>query len=124
MSKKMNKRKYYRPGTLEVPGTKISIKTVPYLNGVIFNVNDPITSFRTYMSIVNTLIRNYQLMINIPGLEDMLPPEDKLNPTDINKVKMLIDLLVESPTEILIREQVVSEEILADLEVANGRHDQ
>lgn len=124
MSKKMNKRKYYRPGTLEVPGTKISIKTVPYLNGVIFNVNDPITSFRTYMSIVNTLIRNYQFMVNIPGLEDMLPPEDKLNPTDVNKVKMLIDLLVESPTEILIREQVVSEEILADLEVANGRHDQ
>ena len=63
-------------------------------------------------------------MVNIPGLEDMLPPEDKLNPTDVNKVKMLIDLLVESPTEILIREQVVSEEILADLEVANGRHDQ
>lgn len=124
MSKKMNKRKYYRPGTLQVPGTKISIKTVPYLNGVIFNVNDPITSFRTYMSIVNTLIRNYQFMVNIPGLEDMLPPEDKLNPTDVNKVKMLIDLLVESPTEILIREQVVSEEILADLEVANGRHDQ
>lgn len=123
MSKKTNKRKYFRPGTLEVPGTKVSIKTVPYLNGFVFDVNDPITSFRTYMSIVNTLIRNYQYMANIPGMSDMLDPMDRLDPTDVAKVKMLIDLLVESPTEILIKEQVVTEEILADLEVANGRHD-
>ena len=62
-------------------------------------------------------------MANIPGMSDMLDPMDRLDPTDVAKVKMLIDLLVESPTEILIKEQVVTEEILADLEVANGRHD-
>ena len=43
------------------------------------------------------------------------------DPTDVNKAKMLIDLLALSPTEILIREQVVTPEILADLEVNNGR---
>ena len=121
MSKKVNKRKFFRPGTLEVPGTKVSIKTVPYLNGVVFNTEDPVTSFRTYMAIINTLIRNYQMMVQIPGMENFIEPGDRLNPTDVNKAKMLIDLLALSPTEILIREQVVTPEILADLEVNNGR---
>lgn len=121
MSKKVNKRKFFRPGNLEVPGTKVSIKTVPYLNGVVFNTEDPITSFRTYMAIINTLIRNYQMMVQIPGMENFIEPGDRLNPTDVNKAKMLIDLLALSPTEILIREQVVTPEILADLEVNNGR---
>ena len=121
MSKKVNKRKFFRPGNLEVPGTKVSIKTVPYLNGVVFNTEDPITSFRTYMAIINTLIRNYQMMVQIPGMENFIEPGDRLNPTDVNKAKMLIDLLALSPTEILIREQVMTPEILADLEVNNGR---
>lgn len=121
MSKKVNKRKFFRPGNLEVPGTKVSIKTVPYLNGVVFNTEDPITSFRTYMAIINTLIRNYQMMVQIPGMENFIEPGDRLNPTDVNKAKMLIDLLALSPTEILIREQVVTPEILADLEFNNGR---
>ena len=121
MSKKVNKRKFFRPGNLEVPGTKVSIKTVPYLNGVVFNTEDPVTSFRTYMAIINTLIRNYQMMVQIPGMENFIEPGDRLNPTDVNKAKMLIDLLALSPIEILIREQVVTPEILADLEVANGR---
>lgn len=121
MSKKVNKRKFFRPGNLEVPGTKVSIKTVPYLNGVVFNTEDPITSFRTYMAIINTLIRNYQMMVQIPGMENFIEPGDRLNPTDVNKAKMLIDLLALSPIEILIREQVVTPEILADLEVNNGR---
>jgi hypothetical protein len=121
MSKKVNKRKFFRPGNLEVPGTKVSIKTVPYLNGVVFNTEDPITSFRTYMAIINTLIRNYQMMVQIPGMENFIEPGDRLNPTDVNKAKMLIDLLALSPIEILVREQVVTPEILADLEVTNGR---
>ena len=121
MSKKVNKRKFFRPGNLEVPGTKVSIKTVPYLNGVVFNTEDPVTSFRAYMAIINTLIRNYQMMVQIPGMENFIEPGDRLNPTDVNKAKMLIDLLALSPTEILIREQVVTPEILADLEVNNGR---
>jgi hypothetical protein len=121
MSKKVNKRKFFRPGNLEVPGTKVSIKTVPYLNGVVFNTEDPITSFRTYMAIINTLIRNYQMMVQIPGMENFIEPGDRLNPTDVNKAKMLIDLLALSPIEILVREQVVTPEILADLEVNNGR---
>ncbi len=122
MSKKVNKRKFFRPGNLEVPGTKVSIKTVPYLNGVVFNTEDPITSFRTYMAIINTLIRNYQMMVQIPGMENFIEPGDRLNPTDVNKAKMLIDLLALSPIEILVREQVVTPEILADLEVTNGRN--
>jgi hypothetical protein len=121
MSKKVNKRKFFRPGNLEVPGTKVSIKTVPYLNGVVFNTEDPVTSFRTYMAIINTLIRNYQMMVQIPGMENFIEPGDRLNPTDVNKAKMLIDLLALSPIEILVREQVVTPEILADLEVNNGR---
>ena len=121
MSKKVNKRKFFRPGNLEVPGTKVSIKTVPYLNGVVFNTEDPVTSFRTYMAIINTLIRNYQMMVQIPGMENFIEPGDRLNPTDVNKAKMLIDLLALSPIEILVREQVVTPEILADLEVTNGR---
>ena len=46
MSKKVNKIKFFRPGSLEVPGTKISIKTMPYLIGVIFDTQYPITSFQ------------------------------------------------------------------------------
>jgi hypothetical protein len=73
------------------------------------------------MAIINTLIRNYQMMVQIPGMENFIEPGDRLNPTDVNKAKMLIDLLALSPIEILVREQVVTPEILADLEVTNGR---
>ena len=117
MSKKVNKRKFFRPGSLEVPGTKISIKTMPYLNGVIFDTQDPITSFHTYMALLKTLIRNYQYMADIPGMSDMITPEDKLNPTDVNKLYMVVELLALSPIEMIVKEQVVDQTILTELAV-------
>ena len=42
-------KKFYRPGTLEEKGTKLSLKTQPYTNGVVFSTTDPITSFHSLL---------------------------------------------------------------------------
>lgn len=119
---KVNKKKFYLPGTLGVPGTKITLKTQPYTNGVIFNVSDPISSFRQYIALTNRLIKDYEKIMDIPGMKESLTNfiPDPLSAEVIGRIKLLMNYLVESPTELILKEQKVDNTILTDLEANNG----
>jgi hypothetical protein len=116
---KVNKKKFYRPGTLEVKGTKITLKTLPYTNGVVFDMEDPISSFRAHVALIQTVIDNYEYIMNIPGFE-VLGKDFPIRPEDLGKLKLFLNYLVESPIEITLKEQELTNDILRDLEVANG----
>ena len=112
------KNKFYMPGTLEVPGTKITLKTQPYMNGVIFNMNDPISSFRSYIALMNMVVNNYEYIMNIPGLAGSLP-DCVIREEELGKLKLLLNYLAESPTEIILKQQNITQEILNDMEIRN-----
>ena len=114
---KVNKTKFYRPGSLEVPGTKITLKTQPYTNGVIFNTQDPISSFRRYIALINLMAKSYETLLAIPGLKETIGSNDLVGPEDIGKIKLLLNYLAESPIEVILKEQQIDNEILAQLEV-------
>lgn len=117
---KVNKRKYFRPGTLEVPGTKITLKTQPYTNGVVFDPEDPISSFRSHMASLALVLDGYSKILNIQGLDQVLNTNDIVSSEQIARLKLLVDYLVESPIEIIIKDQIITRNILADLEVNNN----
>lgn len=115
MSKIKNHR-FYRPGTTEAKGTKISLKTHPYVNGVLFNTQDPITSFHTYLSLMHTMVVNYEYLLEIPGLKGIIHDSGQIAPEDIGKVKLFLEYLSQSPIEITIKEQLVNDELLSMVE--------
>lgn len=118
---KVNKTKFYRPGTLEVPGTKITLKTQPYTNGVIFDTVDPISSFRKYIALLNLLVNSYDSIMTIPGLKESIGPESIISQENLGKMKLLLNYLAESPIEIILKEQTISRDLIAELEVGlNG----
>lgn len=116
MGKKTSK--FYKPGTLMEKGTKISLKTQPYINGIIFNTQDPISSFHSQLAIIKLIINEYEYIKNIPGMQAIL--QDALGDipsVEIGKSKLLIDYLIGSPIEITLKDQVVTQNILNDLQV-------
>lgn len=115
---KVKNKKFYRPGTLEVKGTKLSLKTQPYTNGIIFNPNDPITSFHQYISMMKVIVDEYESFIGIAGMRDVMQNlgYGELSSGDIAKVKLLLNFLAQSPIEILLKEQIVTNDILATIE--------
>lgn len=117
-------KKFYRPGTLEEKGTKVSLKTQPYINGVVFNTEDPISSLHSQLGIVKEIINQYEFMINIPGMVGVLQGNE-IPSVEIGKSKLLIDYLTMSPTEITLKEQQVDTAILNELEIgrAESRHE-
>lgn len=116
---KINKKSYYRPGKLPEKGTKITLKTQPYTNGVLFDINDPITSFQVYLCAMKTIVNNYEIMRTIPGLADCMPELVDVNEITLGKIRLLLDFLSLSPIEITLKEQTVDSEILAAIELNN-----
>lgn len=112
-------KKFYRPGTLAEKGTKVSLKTQPYINNIIFNTNDPITSLHTQLAIIKEIINQYEYMMNIPGMFATLNGQE-IPPIEIGKCKLLIDFLTMSPMEITLKEQQVNNDILNELELAHA----
>lgn len=112
-------KKFYKPGTLAEKGTKISLKTQPYINGIVFDVKDPITSFHAYMAKMNNIIHQYEYLVQIPGMKEIVSNHygDGLTMEDIAKVKLLISYLAQSPIEMTLKEQVVDNDVLADLAI-------
>lgn len=110
-------KKYYKPGTLKEKGTKISLKTQPYINGVIFDIDDPISSFHYYLIQMKTIVNEYESLRNIPGMNEAVPSSLELNSGITGKVKLLLDYLIQSPIEINIRDQEVTRDLLAELEI-------
>lgn len=118
-------KKFYRPGTLPEKGTKISLKTQPYTNGVVFDINDPITSFHSLLAIMKIIVDEYETLCFVPGIRDALNTSIDINSGVTGEVKLLLNYLAQSPIEIVLKEQVVNQEILTDLAslgVANERH--
>jgi hypothetical protein len=101
---KTTKRKFYRPGTLPAPGTKIVLKTQPYLNGVLLDPRDPITSFRQYFAFMDLVLRGYEIMSEIPGIDIALGETMRMDAATIAKLKLMIQYLAESPIEVILKE--------------------
>ena len=113
-------KKYYRPGVLKEKGTKISLKTQPYINGVIFDMDDPISSFHYYLIQMKTIVNEYESLRNIPGMNEAVPSSLELNSGITGKVKLLLDYLIQSPIEINIRDQEITRDLLAEIEISTS----
>lgn len=110
---KTTKRKFFRPGTLDVPGTKITLKTQPYLNGVLLEPRDPITSFRQYFAFMDLVLRGYEAMSTIPGIEIALTEDMRIDTMTLAKLKLMVQFLGESPIEVILKD--TDEEQLVEL---------
>jgi len=108
-------KKFYRPGTLPEKGTKISLKTQPYINGVVFDIEDPITSFHKWLMAMKIIVEEYEMLRSVPGINDAVPTVLDLNSGITGQVKLLLDYLSQSPIEMTIKEQKVNKDILTDL---------
>lgn len=113
-------KKFYRPGTLEEKGTKLSLKTQPYTNGVVFSTTDPITSFHSLLMAMKVVVDEYEILRSVPGIADAVPTALDLKSGVTGRIKLLLDLLAQSPVEIILKEQAVDENILTDLAASEG----
>jgi hypothetical protein len=113
---KITNRRFYKPGTNGAKGSKLSLKTHPFVNGVIFDTEDPITSFHTYLSMIHLMVRNYESLINIPGINTIIPQEGQIGPEDIGKIKLFLSYLTESPVEITVKQMLVDNDLLRTVE--------
>lgn len=116
-------KKYYKPGTLEEKGTKVSLKTQPYINGVVFDTTDPITSFHFYLIAIKVMIEEYEMLRNIPGMDTAVPTTLDLKNGLTGKAKLLLDFLIQSPIEIVLKDQKISQEILNDLSLSGENYE-
>lgn len=108
-------KKFYRPGTLPERGTKISLKTQPYINGVVFDINDPISSFHKLLMSMKVIVDEYEMLRNVPGINEAVPSALDLQSGITGQVKLLLDYLTQSPIEVILKEQKVDKDILTDL---------
>lgn len=111
-------KKFYKPGTLAEKGTKISLKTQPYINGVVFDTEDPITSFHYLLIAMKGIIEEYEMLRNIPGIGEAVPSPLELKTGLTGQIKLLLDFLTQSPIEIVLKEQAVDKEILSEIALA------
>ena len=116
-------KKFYRPGTLPEKGTKISLKTQPYTNGVVFDINDPISSFHRLIMSMKVILDEYEILRSIPGLKDAVPTALDLNSGITGQVKLLLDYLSQSPIEVILKEQKIDEDVLTDLASIGVTHE-
>ena len=114
---KITNRRFYKPGTNGAKGKQIIIKKLTlFVNGVIFDTEDPITSFHTYLSMIHLMVRNYESLINIPGINTIIPQEGQIGPEDIGKIKLFLSYLTESPVEITVKQMLVDNDLLRTVE--------
>lgn len=116
-------KKFYRPGTLPEKGTKISLKTQPYTNGVVFDINDPISSFHRLLMSMKVIVDEYEMLRSIPGLKDAVPTVLDLNSGITGQVKLLLDYLSQSPIEVILKEQKIDKDVLTDLASIGVTHE-
>ena len=116
-------KKFYRPGTLPEKGTKISLKTQPYTNGVVFDINDPISSFHRLLMSMKVIVDEYEMLRSIPGLKDAVPTALDLNSGITGQVKLLLDYLSQRPIEVILKEQKIDKDVLTDLASIGVTHE-
>lgn len=116
-------KKFYKPGTLQEKGTKISLKTQPYINGIVFDTTDPIASFHFYLIAMRAIVEEYEMLRNIPGISEAVPTALDLRNGLTGKVKLLLEYLAQSPIEITLKEQVLTQDILNELALERERNE-
>lgn len=121
---KRTQKKFYKPGTFNAKGTKISLKTRPIVNDIIFNTQDPISSFQAYLSTIKCIIDDYDRLINVPGMRQVMQGLADIPAERIARCKLLIDYLVQSPTEITLKSQEVDDELIATVEAIYNDRDE
>ena len=109
-------KKFYRPGTLLEKGTKISLKTQPYINGVVFSTEDPISSFHKLLTGMKIIVEEYEMLRDIPGINSTVPTVLDLKSGITGQIKLLLDYLAQSPIEVVLKDQKVDQTILTDLQ--------
>lgn len=112
-------KKFYKKGSLPVKGTKLSLKTRPYINGTIFNPEDPISSFQSYLITVRQILGDYEIMSKVPGIS-FATNTSHIDTSVLNAAKMLIDFLIQSPTEITMKKQELDIGAIVDLTGGNN----
>ncbi len=108
--------KFYKAGTLTEKGTKLTLKTRPYTNGLVFDPADPITSFHSTLIAMKTIVREYERMAQIPGMGGA-----EVKDVQIASAKLLLDYLIQSPVEVIMKSQSIDSEIVDELLLAATR---
>ena len=80
-------------------------------------MDDPISSFHYYLIQMKTIVNEYERLRSIPGMNEAVPSSLELNSGITGKVKLLLDYLIQSPIEINIRDQKITRDLLAELEI-------
>ncbi len=110
------KNKFYRPGKLLEKGTKVSIKTQPYVNNLVFDLEDPITCLHSHLSSLSLIVNQYEFLTNFANLEKLIG-STPVSKDEIKRVKSLLDFLVLSPIEVTLKDQIVNEEVLNEIRI-------
>ena len=63
------------------------------------------------------VVNEYERLRSIPGMNEAVPSSLELNSGITGKVKLLLDYLIQSPIEINIRDQKITRDLLAELEI-------
>lgn len=116
-------KKFYRPGTLLEKGTKISLKTQPYINGVVFDTEDPISSFHRLLMGMKVIVDEYEIMRGVAGINSVIPSALDLQSGITGQIKLLLEYLSQSPIEVILKDQKVDRAILTDLASAQLEHE-
>ena len=69
---------------------------------------------------MKTIVNEYESLRNIPGMNEAVPSSLELNSGITGKVKLLLDYLIQSPIEINIRDQEVTRDLLAEIEISTS----
>ena len=118
MSKKQTKKatKFYRAGKLRKPGTKITLKTRPFVSGALFDTEDPITSFHLHLINMKTVLAQYQEIVKVKGLQQVLKETyqfDIISDEYLEMLNHMVDYLTQAPIEILLKPQEIDSEIIS-----------
>lgn len=66
---------------------------------------------------MKTIVNEYERLRSIPGMNEAVPSSLELNSGITGKIKLLLDYLIQSPIEINIRDQKITRDLLAELEI-------
>ena len=69
---------------------------------------------------MKTIVNEYERLRSIPGMDEAVPSSLELNNGITGKVKLLLDYLIQSPIEINIRDQEITRDLLAEIEISTS----
>ena len=111
-------KKFYRAGKLSKPGTKIILKTRPFVSGALFDTIDPITSFHLHLLKMRQVMEQYQEITKIGGLKEAISDTyqfEIIEDDQIELLKNMVEFLTNAPIEFLLKPQDIDEEVISEM---------